>query len=263
MKMLDRVMDTSAYDKDFFSLVSNESLPSARIVVPLVMELLRPSSVVDVGCGLGAWLRAFRDNGVDVICGIDGDYVNEADLLIEHNSFIAADLTRPFIIEGKYDLAVCIEVAEHLPATHADALIAQLTDAAPAVVFSAAIPGQGGINHVNEQWPEYWRDLFARHGFMMVDAFRPHIRSNPRVAYYIRQNLALFLNHDAALNSSAAFTQQIEKAGSTDVEWVYVELYQRLFGQATAQPGLRQIIRELPAAIERSIRRRVKRNRFS
>ena len=256
-------MGTTAYDKAFFSLVSNESSPSARVVVPLVMELLHPRSVVDVGCGLGAWLRAFLDNGVNVVCGIDGGYVNQADLLIEHNSFIATDLTQPFTIESKYDLAVCIEVAEHLPATHADALIAQLTDAAPAVLFSAAIPGQGGINHVNEQWPEYWRDLFAKHGFMMIDAFRPNIRSNPQVAYYIRQNLALFLNHDAALDSCGALTQRIENARSPDGEWVYVELYQRLFRRATAQPGLRQIFRELPGAIERSIRRRVKRNRSS
>lgn len=247
----------TSYDNAFFSFITNDSLPSARLLVPLVMEMLHPQSVVDVGCGPGAWLRAFAENGVRSIRGFDGDYIDSSALLIDKKHFISTDLTQPITLDCRYDLAVCIEVAEHLSSKHADGLIGQLTTAAPAVLFSAAIPGQGGTNHLNEQWLGYWRDLFAKRGFTMIDAFRPTIRDDRRIAFYIRQNLVLFLN-DSVWRSHPAFQTCACDGTAPCTEWVHVEVYKTWLVRATTEPGVRELLGSLPCAILRSIGRKLR-----
>ena len=180
------------YDKAFFDGHYGGSLESARVVTPLIREFIHPRSVVDLGCGRGAWLRAFQEIGVEFIQGLDGDYVDRDTLLIPAESFVSADLAELTKIPGNYDLAVCLEVLEHLSAQSGSNIVAALTEAAPAVLFSAAIPGQEGTGHVNEQWPEYWRRIFEAHGYQMLDAIRPRIREDQRVAWWYRQNMVLF-----------------------------------------------------------------------
>lgn len=247
----------TTYDSAFFAHLANESLRSARIVVPLVVELISPTSVLDVGCGPGAWLQALKENGVEVICGLDGDYLDRSTLLIDKEQFFAVDLTQPIRLDREYDLALCIEVAEHLPARHARNLIEQLTTAAPVVLFSAAIPGQGGTNHINEQWPLYWRERFAERDWVMLDAFRPFIRDDPRIAPYIRQNLVLFASK-SWLKSHPTLCAG-PNACCVDGGWVHASLYETWRERANA-PGTKVLIRKLPGAILKSIGRRVKRN---
>jgi hypothetical protein len=253
---------STAYDSAFFSFVADDSLRNARLIVPVVMELLSPKSVVDVGCGPCAWLRAFVENGVSLIRGIDGEYVERNKLLIDPRDFVAADLTESISLDQFYDLAVCIEVAEHLPQSTAANLIERLSSAAPAVLFSAALPGQEGVHHVNEQWLCYWRELFYKQGFAMIDAFRPRIRDDTRIAFYIRQNLVLFVS-DAVLASRPALRSLVDDECESDSEWVHVDLYKRWLLRATADPGVKEIVRRLPGAMFRSITRRLKRSRVS
>lgn len=184
------------YSRSFFQDMTSESLASAEVVVPFVLDLLHPTSVVDVGCGTGSWLSVFRAHGLPVIYGLDGAYVEPNALLIPTECFQATDLAQPFSLSERYDLAVSLEVAEHLPATAASGFVKSLCYLAPRILFSAAIPGQGGTHHVNEQWPEYWRLLFARHGFRMFDPFRPQLWHDERVMSHYRQNMFLFLRHD-------------------------------------------------------------------
>src|SRR6266436_1579865 len=146
-------MKCAPYDNSFFDLQVDGALRSARVVVPLVIELVRPTSVIDIGCGRGAWLKAFAENGVEDLKGIDGDYVDCDKLMVPQRCFSKADLNKGLSIDRRYDLAVCLEVLEHIPDKHSSALIEALTRAAPVVVFSAAIPGQVGTDHVNAQWP--------------------------------------------------------------------------------------------------------------
>jgi SAM-dependent methyltransferase len=223
------------------------------------MDLLAPSSVLDVGCGPGGWLRVFVENGVKFIQGIDGDYLEREQLLIDPQYFMAADLTKPIRIDRKYDLAVCIEVCEHLPPPSAVKAIAELTSAAPVVLFSAAIPGQGGTNHVNEQWLCYWRDRFAERGFTMVDALRPRIRDDSRIAYYIRQNLILFLN-DQMLALRPALHSYAYRTGDCEGEWIYIDLYRKWLDRGSAELGVKELLSRLPLAIIRSLRRRLRRS---
>ena len=140
------------YNNAFFDAHVEGSLPLARVVSEVLLKLILPRTVVDVGCGRGAWLKAFEEqvNGLEVT-GIDGDYVDWSKLLIDNERFVTADLSRLVRIDGRYDLALCLEVAEHLPTRSASGLVAALTSCAPLVLFSAAIPGQGGTHHVNER----------------------------------------------------------------------------------------------------------------
>ena len=106
--LVDRLRDI--YDKGFFDRDFAGVPESARVVAPLVCDLIHPRRVVDVGCGRGAWLRAFREIGVDLIQGLDGDYVDRATLLIPADNFVSADLAKLTKLPGNYDLAVCLEV---------------------------------------------------------------------------------------------------------------------------------------------------------
>lgn len=182
----------SDYAGGYYDTLDATSIRSARRVVPRVMDLVRPASVVDVGCGRGGWLRVFLDHGVTEVLGVDGDWVDPAGLHIPRERFQHRDLRQPLEIPGTFDLAVSLEVAEHLPEAQADGFVEALTRLAPAVLFSAAIPHQGGVGHVNEQWPEYWAERFARRGFAAVDVLRREIWDDPDVAWWYAQNLLLF-----------------------------------------------------------------------
>jgi SAM-dependent methyltransferase len=186
------VLVTTPYTEGFFEAHEEGSARSAEIVLPVVLELVRPRSVVDVGCGDGAWLAAATALGITDVLGIDGPWVEEGDLKIAPDRFRVQDLTQPFSLDRRFDLAMSLEVAEHLPADAAEAFVASLAGAAPLVLFSAAAPGQGGTAHLNEQWPAYWAALFARHGYEPVDALRAEIWERPGVQWWYAQNLLLF-----------------------------------------------------------------------
>jgi hypothetical protein len=97
------------------------------------------------------------------------------------------------VLEKSFDLSVCLEVAEHVPDASADTLVRSLTAAAPVVLFSAAIPLQGGSHHINEQWPSYWAQKFAAEGYVPVDAIRRHVWDDERVSFFYAQNILLFV----------------------------------------------------------------------
>src|SRR5262249_19580791 len=151
---------------------------------------------VDVGCGTGPWLKAFMRAGIPSVTGVDGSYVNPGQLRIPQSSFIAKDLTKPLNLDRKFDLCISMEVAEHLPPARAASFVADLVSLAPVVLFSAAVPEQGGTNHINEQWPEYWRDLFEKHEYRVIDCIRPKIWNDRRVDYFYRQNSLIFADKE-------------------------------------------------------------------
>lgn len=187
----------NSYDSDFYAIQSGGSRRSASVVVPIVVDLFQPRSVIDFGCGVGTWLAEFAATGIDDLQGLDGDYVPRDQLQISADRFRAVDLTHPPTLDRRYDLAMSVEVAEHLPAECAAEFVSALTAAAPAVLFSAAIPHQGGIHHVNEQWPEYWRELFRRQGYSAVDAIRPRVWGHGNVDWWYQQNVLLYCHSDA------------------------------------------------------------------
>ena len=184
--------DRRAYDRAFYLDQAAGSARSASVIVPLLREFLPVGSVCDVGCGVGTWLRCWLEHGVTDVLGIDGDHVSQDQLLIPADRFRAADLCRPLQCGHSFDLAMSLEVAEHLPPARAESFVADLAALAPAVLFSAAVPGQGGTEHVNERWQSYWASLFAKVGFVVSDVLRPRIWQDDRIEYWYRQNMLLF-----------------------------------------------------------------------
>src|SRR5262249_37804156 len=181
------------YTADFFAAHRDGAHRSARAVVPLVLGLVPARSVIDVGCGQGTWLAVFAAHGATDVTGVDGDYVDRDRLEIPPDRFRGQDLSRPLAAGRTFDLAVSLEVAEHLPESAAEGFVESLTRLAPVVLFSAAAPYQGGQNHVNEQWPAYWAEHFAAHGYRPVDCLRRRIWTNPDVERWCAQNTFLYV----------------------------------------------------------------------
>lgn len=169
------------YPPEFYDLTAEGCRSSASVIVPLLMKA-SPTRVVDVGCGRGWWSAEFTAHGCDVL-SIDGDWV-DAVVPVDH---------RPLTdLPAGFDLAVCLEVAEHLPLDDAHELVTALTRAAAVVAFSAAIPGQSGPGHISCRWQSYWAALFAEHGFLPDDRIRRTIWTDQRVEPWYRQNLLVY-----------------------------------------------------------------------
>ncbi|BBD69182.1 hypothetical protein NIES4072_34890 [Nostoc commune NIES-4072] len=197
------------YKKEFYDAIKSYSLESAEVIVPLILDIILCRSIVDIGCGDGTWLKVFHDNGVKDILGIDGSYVDENILVIPKSNFISCDLENPGKLENKFDIAISLEVAEHLPIQCASLFIDYLTSLSDVIVFSAAIPGQGGENHINEQWPEYWSKEFSSKGYIVFDYLRKKVWNNEKVAAWYRQNLLLFIKQ--SYYEKQPFLQEILK----------------------------------------------------
>ena len=187
----------AAYDTTFYDTIREGTQRSARQLVPFLIDVLNleGGKVIDVGCGEGWWAETFSQCGCGETVGIDGSYVESSPL---GDRFIPHDLNHPLPlhIRGEFDAVVCLEVAEHLPERRARGFISDLTDLAPIVIFSAAIPGQGGTGHVNEQWPSYWVDLFGQFGFIVSGALRFSIWDNTAIENWYRQNLLIAVRDD-------------------------------------------------------------------
>jgi SAM-dependent methyltransferase len=165
---------------------------AARLILPLVFERYRPRSVLDVGCGLGTWLSVAQELGVAEVAGVEGAWLDRKLARVPASSITTADLEKPLKLGRRFDLAMTLEVAEHLSEKAADIFIESLTRHADVVLFSAAIPFQGGHHHVNERFPEYWRKLFALRGYAVFDFIRPQIWDNREVLLWLRQNILVF-----------------------------------------------------------------------
>ena len=226
-----------AYDEAFFEGLEAGSRRSASVVVPLVQKLVRPKSVLDVGCGVGAWVAEWINQGVTDVLGLDGEYVDKSMLQIPLTSFQSTDLRNPFSLGRRFDLVQSLEVAEHLEESCADAFVQSLVDHADTILFSAAIPGQLGKHHVNEQWPSYWAEKFSHFGLKSFDVVRPTIWMDQRVDCWYRQNTILF-------SKESSFD-----VSDTCIDVVHPEYWEEL----NAHPPLRR----LPGAFAYAMRYRL------
>jgi hypothetical protein len=190
------MLKRTAYTQDYYAGNTSSSASSAREVLSFIFELWAPKSVVDFGCGVGTWLNVAGTLGASRLFGFDGPWAidQQLDPAIK---FTAVDLTLPVNLDERFDLAICVEVAEHLPTLAAPILVKTLSGASNVVLFSAAIPDQGGTGHINEQWPSYWTSMFSSEGFDCFDCIRPRMWNNERVSPWYKQNAFLFVRSDS------------------------------------------------------------------
>jgi SAM-dependent methyltransferase len=187
----------------------------AQCIVPVIIEMFHPRSVLDVGCGLGNFLQEFQRAGIQDIMGIEGSWLDTTKLVIDEKYVQIYDLETVLSLGRKFDVALCLEVAEHLKPESADNLVKTLTAHSDVVVFSAAIPYQGGQNHINEQWLVYWQNLFASYDFHMYDEIRHRIWNDARIYWWYRQNIVVC--------SRAGTQHQLERMAINS--YVHPELY--------------------------------------
>ena len=188
------------YTQAYYDSIEQGSKASAAVIVPLVQGIVGATSVVDVGCGTGAWLAEFARSGAERVLGLDGEYVDRSRLLIPRKRFVATNLDSDWNVpagEGVFELAVCLEVGEHVKPERSEPLVAMLASLAPVVAFGAAIPYQGGEGHINERWPTFWQELFAARAYEVVDPIRKRVWSDRRVEPWYQQNFVLYAARDA------------------------------------------------------------------
>ena len=176
---------------------------SAEKVVNIIFDLFKPKSVIDVGCGTGLLLKHFQKKG-STIMGYEGKWINNE--LIEEN--IPKSVVNIIDFENlekiniiKHDLCLCLEVAEHVSSDHAENFFNFISQHSNIIIFSAAIPNQGGFNHVNEQWSDYWDSKFLELGYVKYDILRPILWNEGLITWPHKQNMVVYL-HESENNLS-------------------------------------------------------------
>ena len=181
------------YDSEFMNYTRSLATTSARAIVPILQSAFQPKSVLDFGCGSGAWLQVWKEHGAPEVLGVDGEYVGLQDLVIDPSEFRAHDLRSSIDLGRRFDLVESVEVAEHLPEERARGFVADLCRHGDAIFFSAAPPGQGGENHINERPYSYWRSFFQEFGYDVLDYVRPQLIGLREVAPWYRFNTFLYV----------------------------------------------------------------------
>jgi SAM-dependent methyltransferase len=241
----------SAYDEAFYESQMAESLASARLYLGHLWKLVQPSSVVDVGCGRGMWLKAAGELGATRLLGLDGNW-NRQDLMSDPAiRFRPIDLNQRFKVEP-CDIAVSLEVAEHLRVEAARGFVASLASAADVIVFGAAYSGQGGTEHINERPMSYWVSLFAAENFDVFDVFRPTFWADSRIPYWYRQNTMVYARRGSATSTAFKGTEP------RFLDCVHPDMYS--VALTMAQPreiGFTSHARALVPSFSKALRRRL------
>ncbi|MEN9733063.1 MAG: hypothetical protein RLZ45_1058 [Verrucomicrobiota bacterium] len=231
-----------AYSSQYYEGLKEDSAASAREVVPLLLGLIPARQMIDVGCGSGTWTKVYLEAGCEVT-GVDGSFVRPDQLVFPAERFQSHDLEKPLSLGRRFDLVNCLEVAEHLLEGRADGFVADLCRMADVVVFSAAVPGQGGTHHINEQWPSYWQPKFRAQGFVPLDCIRPAIWNNPKVAWWYVQNLFVYVRESVQDRYPAA----VAASKPWPVDVVHPRAYMRATVPSEMSPRmLKEVARALP-----------------
>ena len=234
-------MGEHEYSGDFYAYIDAGSRRSARAVAGLLLPEFAIASLLDVGAGHGAWAAEWLAAGVSEVLAVDGDYVRADQLAVPAKNFRAHDLATPLDLGRRFDLVQTLEVAEHLPHNQADLLVDNLVRHGDVILFSAAVPHQGGEHHVNEQPPEYWRKKFLARGYQVFDFVRPRLAGRSEVMPWYRFNSYIYANaageerlSKAVLATRVPEGQPLEIGG--DMAWALRRAAVRLIPPALVKP---------------------------
>lgn len=244
------------YDDSFYKDQVAEAVRSARIYLKFLWRFFQPASVLDFGCGRGAWLKACHELGSTHLLGLDGDWNKQSLMIDDVIHFRNIDLNKPFSVPEKVDLAMSLEVAEHLEPSTAPQFIKCLAKSSDMVLFSAAYPKQGGVNHINEQPHSYWAQLFAEHGFVAFDLFRPVFWGNEEVCFWYRQNVFLYIRKDSDSWRRMGTYGFKEIADLSFMNCIHPELYNAKAAKAERRTGFKGHLKALLPSLLQGLRRR-------
>ena len=201
----------------------------------IVLDILpEVNSAIDFGCGVGTWLSVLKEKSVREIQGLDGPWVEQALLEIPMENFRQIDFEEMIKLDKKYDLAISLEVAEHLSEKSANGFVDSLTTASNFILFSAAIPFQGGNGHINEQWPDYWASMFAKRGFVILDCVRGKIWNDKQIPPWYRQNILLFIKKE---EKHRVKVRKIEYSNNVPMSLVHPDTYLLKVNQMSSIKG--------------------------
>lgn len=240
------------YDEAFYAEQFSGAQRSAQRVLNLLPDALALRSVVDFGCGRGAWLGAALQRGIPRAVGLDGMWVERAQLADSRIEFRPTDLALRVNLSERFDLAISVEVAEHLPQARAASFVEDLCRASDRVLFGAAIKGQGGTHHINEQPQSYWVEHFARCGYTCCDYLRPRIWQDEGVEYWYRQNLFVFVNRASPSAQQDLALLEADRPPMLDV--VHPKMLQVAL-RPLEQPSARTVLWLARRALRRSLGR--------
>jgi SAM-dependent methyltransferase len=243
------------YDNEFYKDQVAPSLGAARLILGHLWTYLQPESVVDVGCGRGSWLAACHELGSATLIGLDGDWNSQAAMIDPAIRFRAVDLNQPFALDRRVDLAISVEVAEHLEPASSTQFVNCLTEASDMVVFGAAYEGQGGTNHINEQRHSWWARLFSANRYVPFDLFRPYFWSHERIHFWYRQNTFLYVRQDSGPYGAlrARGISELPDVGFVDC------IHPLLYGaKAGLSVSFRTHVNDLFPSLVRAVRRRLR-----
>lgn len=191
-------MFTKDYDDAFYQKHCAGSYRSAHLILSYIKTHYSIHSIIDYGCGIGTWCIAAKELGVDEVCGIDSNLLNHDDLIGQHIEFRQLDIAQPIDLHRDFDMAMSMEVGEHLQTSVSDIYIKNLVRHTELVLFSAAVPGQEGLHHINEKPLSYWVEKFRTYDFLLLDVLRGIFWSNQDVEPWYRNNVVLFAHKSLA-----------------------------------------------------------------
>lgn len=196
-------MNENLYGQDFYNSQIYGSLLSAQVYLFHLFSIWGvPESVADLGCGRGAWLATCRDLGVRRTVGFDGDWNSQGDMLDRNIEFHPVNLEMELLLTDTFDLAISLEVAEHLQPESSDTFVESLASLSGAILFGAAFTGQPGANHINTRPHSFWAEKFFERGYLLFDLFRPTFWNDDRVEPCYRQNTFLYVKPGHSLHSA-------------------------------------------------------------
>ncbi|NNM78229.1 hypothetical protein HJG53_15155 [Sphingomonas sp. ID1715] len=247
-------MADHVYSGGFYDYIDAGSRASARTVARLLLGEMTIASLLDIGSGHGAWAAEWMAAGVPDVLAVDGDYVTRDRLAIPAERFRPHDLLQPLDLGRRFDLVQSLEVAEHLPASRAEAFVDSLSRHGDVILFSAAVPHQGGEHHVNEQPLGYWRAKFAARGYQAYDWLRPRIAADAEIMPWYRFNTLIYANQAGAQRLSDGIRAAKVPEGASvevsgDLRWRARRAMVRLIPPALVKP-----IAMAKAAVEARLR---------
>ena len=234
------------YPGSWHKLYGDKTGYSAKSILPTIVELFEARSTLEIGCGNGHWTQVAIDAGVKDYFAVDGPWTDPKKLLFDPSHFRVANLEEGLSVNRRYDLAICLEVAEHVSAASSKTLVQSLASASDIVLFGAAVKYQGGHGHINEQRQSYWRDLFQQAGYQPFDLVRPRVWNNTGVHYWYRQNAFVYISDKNASALARAKKDEREICDSKIFfDAIHPEKYELMASYEAI--ALKRLLRALPS----------------